>query len=81
MSNPRTRYIVEPREPDGTLLTGAAGSERRMRAPYLFSQPTFTIDQLCWWASYGDDRNTPMGPSETFQFLRELGCPAREVTW
>lgn len=77
----RHRYIVETREPDGSLLTGAAASERRMRWPFLFSRDTFTIDELAWWASYGDDRNTPRGPAATLQSLREIGCPAREVTW
>jgi hypothetical protein len=75
--NARTRYIVEAREPDGTL----APMSRFDAHPYLRSRPTFTIDQLCWWASYGDGRNTPRGPAATFQFLRDLGLPAREKTW
>jgi len=78
----RTRYIVEPRDPStGRLLTGTAASGRWMRAPYLLSKTYFTIDELAHWVSFGEGRSKPCGPTETFAFLRELGLPAREVTW
>ena len=77
----RTRYIVEARTPDGRLAPLAVEQELRRRHPFLFSRPTFTIDELAHWVSYGQGRDQPSGPAQTFAFLAELGLPARPKTW
>jgi hypothetical protein len=80
MTNPRARYIVEPRN-GSHLASNEECAERYARHPYLRSKPTFSIDELCHWVSFGEGRNSPCGPSETFAFLQAIGLPAREKTW
>lgn len=76
----RTRYIIEAR--NGPYLASSAEEEtRRILHPYLFSKPTFTILELCHWASFYEGRDKECGPSETFAMLTAFGLPAREKTW
>lgn len=80
MNSSRTRYIIEPRNGDH-LVSDILAQQRRQAHPYLFSKDAFTIDELCHWVSFGEGRDNPCGPSETFAFLRSIGLPAREKTW
>lgn len=74
------RYIIEAR--NGPYLASSAECEtRRILHPYLFSKASFAIDELCHWASFGESREQPCGPSETFAMLSAFGLPAREKTW
>jgi len=80
MSRARTLYVIEAR--DGDYLASNDDSELRFTAhPYLRSKATYTIDELTRWVSFGEGRDQPCGPSETFAFLRAIGLPAREKTW
>lgn len=74
------KYIIECRKPDGSLdFEGEI--YLRKKHPYLFSKPHFSIDRLCWWASYGEKRNKPLGPQELPAFMRSIGASYREKSW
>ena len=49
------KYIIEVRDLEGNL-DFELEKQTRVAHPYLFSQSTFTIDDLCHYASYGQGR-------------------------
>jgi len=74
------KYIIEVRDSNGNL---DFRREERVRKdhPYLFSKRAFTIDDLCYYASYGQGRNNPSGPMELPQFLNTIGVSYRIKNW
>jgi hypothetical protein len=74
------KYLVEARDSSGAL-DFAQENIARVRHPYLFSKSTFTIDELCHYASYGQGRDTPIGPYELSTWLAEQGLACRPKTW
>jgi hypothetical protein len=76
----REKYIIEVRDQDGKLDFGSE-KLRRKEHPYLFSKPEFTIDELCYYASYGQQRNNPSGPMQLGQFMNQIGISYRVKTW
>ena len=76
----RTKYIVEVRNADGSLDFANEPAVRKAH-PYLFSKATFLIDELCYYASYGQDRNKPIGPMELPAFMKSIGATYRQKTW
>lgn len=74
------KYIIEVRDADGRLDSQALEVKRKEH-PFLFSRLTFTIDDLCYYASYGSGRNKPIGPSELKDFMDGIGISYRPKTW
>jgi hypothetical protein len=74
------KYITEVRDENGQL-DFEAEKIKRQEHPYLFSRPTFTIDQLCYYMSYGQNRNNPSGPMDLPAFMENIGISYREKTW
>lgn len=75
------RYIIEVRNPDGTLASIEKENAARAAHPFLFSKREFTIDDLCHYASYGQGRNNPSGPMELPAFMSGIGISYRRKTW
>ena len=76
----REKYIIEVRDNNGKL-DFQMEDKRREEHPYLFSKPTFTVDQLCYYMSYGQNRDQPSGPMELDAFMKEIGISYRVKTW
>lgn len=76
----RYNYIIEVRNAEGSL-DFRKEEEVRKAHPYLFSKSEFTIDELTWYASYGQGRNNPSGPAELPAFMKEAGATYRAKTW
>ncbi len=74
------RYIVEVRDKNGHLDFRNEGKAKAAH-PYLFSLPSFSIDQLRWYASYGPGRNNPTGPMQLGEFMESIGVSYRIKTW
>ena len=74
------RYIIEIRDADGNL-DREAEREKKQAYPYLFSKATYSIDHLCYYASYGQGRNKPLGPLELGEFMNSIGISYRQKTW
>jgi hypothetical protein len=74
------KYIIEVRDQDGKL-DFVKEEIKKKEYPYLFSKPYFTIDQLCYYASYGQGRNNRIGPMKLGQFMSEIGICYRMKTW
>jgi hypothetical protein len=86
--NGYTRYIVEVRErggaggsTEGNSLDFVAEKLRRQEHPYLFSKQEFTIDNLCYYMSFGQGRDQPSGPMQLPAFMEEIGISYRVKTW
>lgn len=75
-----TRCIIEVRDEDGKL-DFRKEDEVKKQHPYLFSKPTFTIDQLCYYMSFGQGRNNPSGPMQLAAFMKEIGASYRVKYW
>lgn len=74
------KYIIEVRDESGQL-DFAAEIEKKKEHPYLFSKREFSIDDLCYYASYGQGRDNPSGPMELFDFMKSIGISYRRKTW
>jgi len=85
------KYIIEVRNSKGEL-DFKKERELKEKYPEFFSNtrcprcgsshvPTFTIDRLCWVASYGGGRNQPMGPMELGKFMNSIGISYRKKYW
>jgi hypothetical protein len=74
------RYIIEVRDADGKL-DFEAEKQKKIEHPYLFSKPTFSIDQLCYYMSYGQERDNPSGPLDLPAFMESIGISYREKYW
>jgi hypothetical protein len=76
----REKYIVEVRDANGQL-DFKKEEEVRKAHPFLFSKREFTIDDLCYYASYGQGRNKPSGPNELPLFMESIGACYRRKYW
>jgi hypothetical protein len=76
----RTKYIIEVRDEDGKLDFRREDVVRKQH-PYLFSKREFTIDDLAYYVSFGQGRNTPVGPSGVAEFMADAGISYREKYW
>ena len=77
----RDKYIIEVRDAEDQLDLEAE-KLRRQEHPYLFSKPEFTIDNLCYYASYGQDGvDNPIGPMKLDAFMQSIGVRYRVKTW
>jgi len=74
------RYRIEVRGEDGKLDFDKE-NEKRKEHPYLFSMTSFSIDQLCHYASFGQGRNNPIGPTELSSFMKDIGVSYRIKYW
>lgn len=74
------KYIIECRDTEGNLdFEGEV--KLKKEHPYLFSKREFTIDNLCHYASYGQNRNNPSGPQELPAFMQGIGASYRVKSW
>ena len=73
-------FIIEVRDEEGNL-DFVAEKERKAEHPFLFSKYEFTIDELCYYASFGQGRDNPSGPMELPKFMEEIGVCYREKYW
>lgn len=39
------------------------------------------IDELCYYASYGQGRDNPSGPLDLPAFMKSIGVTYRQKTW
>jgi hypothetical protein len=74
------KYIIEVRDANGAL-DFRAEDVKRLEHPYLFSQREFTIDNLCYYMSFGQDRNKPSGPMDLPAFMDSIGISYRKKYW
>jgi len=73
-------YLVEVRDTEGRLdFTGE--QKVRKEHPYFFSKREFTMDDLCYFMSFGEGRDNPSGPVQLDAFMKEMGVTYREKTW
>jgi hypothetical protein len=75
------RYIIELRDKNGHLDFSEEAEQRKKAHPYLFSKYTFTIDELCYYMSYGQGRDNPSGPMDLQAFMDSIGISFRVKTW
>jgi len=78
--NMRKKYILEVRDKDGNL-DFEKEKELKKEHPYLFSKDYFSIDNLCYYMSFGQGRNKPSGPFDLPNFMKSIGISYREKTW
>ena len=76
----KTKYLVEVRDAKGAL-DFKKEVEMRKEHPYLFSKSVYTIDDLCYYVSYGKPKQGPSGPKETHSYLQSIGISVRVKTW
>lgn len=74
-------YMVECRHADGKLMTSKESEEIRKKHPFLDQCRSFTMDELCYYMSYGQGRNQPSGPMDLPAFMESIGFTYRKVTW
>lgn len=74
------KYIIEVRDGKGRLDLEME-KQKRKEHPFLFSRLTFTMDDLCYYASFGQGRNCPIGPMKLKKFMDEIGVSYRPKTW
>ena len=73
------RYIIEVRDKDGKLDFEKEKIKQKEH-PYLFSKVEFSIDNLCYYMSYGQNRNNPSGPFQLGAFMESIGISFRKKT-
>jgi len=76
----KDQYIIEVRDKDNNF-DFKKWEKQEKEHPYLFSKPTFSIDELCYFMSFGEDRDTPSGPLELAEFMKGIGISYRMKTW
>ena len=74
------KYVIEVRDVNGNL-DFRAEDVRRLEHPFLFSKREFTIDDLCYYMSFGQGRNKPSGPIDLKAFMDGIGISYREKYW
>ena len=76
----REKYIIEVRDENGKLDFEKERVKQKEH-PFLFSKREFTIDELCYYMSYGQGRNQPSGPMELPAFMESIDICYRRKTW
>lgn len=74
------KFIIEVRDSEGRLDLSSEEIKRKEH-PYLFHKSTFTIDELCYYASFGQGRHKPIGPFELKDFMDSIGITYRLKLW
>lgn len=74
------KYIIEVRDSEGQLDFEAEKIKRKEH-PYLFSKPEFTVDNLCHYMSFGQNRDNPSGPMKLPVFMGSIGISYRAKYW
>lgn len=74
------KYIIEVRDENGKL-DFVKEKEVKKAHPYLFQKATYSIDDLCYYASYGQGRNNPSGPMQLPEFMKSIGVSYRVKYW
>ena len=80
MKSKYEKFIIEVRDNDGKL-DFEKEEVKRKEHPFLFSKPTFSIDDLCSYMSFGQDRENPSGPFQLTAFMESIGISFRKKTW
>jgi len=75
-----TKYLIEVRDDKGKL-DFKKELEVRKNHPFLFSKQYFTIDDLCYYMSFGQGRNNPGGPTQLLVFMKSIGATYRIKYW
>ena len=75
------KYIIEVRDENGKLVDFETEEKKKKEHPEFFTQREYTIDRLCWLASYAGGRNTPMGPMQLGEFMKSIGISYRVKYW
>jgi len=75
------KYIIEVRNNDGSLASLSEEEKKRQEHPYLFSKEEFTIEELCYYASFGQGRDVPTGPLDLPKFMQDIGISYRIKSW
>jgi len=76
----RTKFIIEARDDKGQLDFDLE-REKRLEHPYLFSRGSFTLDNLCYYMSFGQKRDNPSEPMQLDEFMQSIGLTYRQKTW
>lgn len=74
------KYIIEVRDENGQL-DFRAEDKRQKEHPFLFSKMEYTIDELCYYMSYGQGRDKPSGPMQLDESMNSIGVTYRRKTW
>jgi hypothetical protein len=78
--NNHAKFIIEVRDSAGRL-DFANEKIKRKEHPFLFSKREFTMDELCYYAAFGQGRNRRIGPMNLGEFMKEIGVSYRQKTW
>jgi len=76
----KEKYVIEVRDTEGRLDFKKEAIKRKEH-PYLFSKQEYSIDDLCYYASFGQDRDCPMGPMQLGDFFNSIGISYRKKYW
>jgi hypothetical protein len=76
----RQKYIIEVRDSEGKLDFKKEEVVRKAH-PYLFKKPTYSIDELCYYMSFGQGRNQPSGPMQLSDFMKSINVSYRVKYW
>lgn len=74
------KYIIEVRNENGGLDFEKEREIMKIH-PYLFSKQGFTIDELCYYCSFGQNRDLPVGPMNVGEVLNSFGVSFRVKYW
>jgi transposase len=74
------KYVIEARN-ENRKLDMKKEMELRKVHPYLFSSISFTIDQLCHYAAFGQGRDLRIGPWELGAWMQTEGISYRVNYW
>lgn len=74
------KYIIEVRDKEGKL-DFRLEEEKRKEHPYLFKKETYTIDELCGYASRMQEWSPAVGPMSLGIFMTKIGIHYRVKYW
>jgi len=74
------QYIIEVRDSENNF-DFEKWKRKEQEHPYLFSKSTFSMDELCYFMSFGEDRDEGKGPQELAEFMKSIGISYRMKTW
>ena len=76
----KRKHVIEVRDNNGNLDPEKEKIKRKEH-PYLFSKREFTIDNLCYYMSYGQNRDTPKGTTDLPEFMKNIDITYRVKYW
>jgi len=74
------QYIIEVRDNENNL-DFEKWARKEQEYPYLFSKPIFSMEELCYFMSFGENRDEGKGPLELAEFMKSIGITYRAKTW